>query len=123
VKILIIDDDRVLVDVLKDALSAEGFEIIVAFDGLSGIESVITQEPDMIVLDIRLPGIDGFEVCRKLKESPATAAMPVVILSGAGSPEYVSKALAIGIDDFIHKPFDASAMGARLRGIAHKRAK
>ena len=119
-KVLIIDDDNLLVDILKETLTHEGFAVCAAHDGLTGIECMITEEPDLVLLDIMMPGIDGFEVCRKLKESPSTASLPIVFISAKNTQEDIDRAVALGADDYIIKPFDTVGFGERLWNIHRK---
>ncbi|MFH1379169.1 MAG: response regulator [bacterium] len=119
-KILMIDDDQLLADLVKERLDSEGFEVCVAFDGLSGIECMIKESPDLILLDIMMPGIDGYEVCKKLKESPATASLPIVFVSARNAQEDIDKAFKLGADDYIVKPFDTLSLGKRLNSVYKK---
>lgn len=122
-KILMIDDDQLLAELVKERLVTEGFEVCLAFDGLSGIECMIKEIPDLILLDIMMPGIDGYEVCKKLKESPATACLPIVFISARNAQEDIDKAMQLGADDYIVKPFDTLALGERLKSVYKKVSK
>lgn len=116
-KILIIDDDLLLVELLTESLSSDGITVRAAHDGLSGIECMINESPDMILLDIMMPGIDGFEVCKKIKEAPCTADLPIVFISAKDSQEDIDRAYALGADDYIVKPFDTITVGKRLKTV------
>lgn len=119
-KILIIDDDRLLVQILTETLTNEGFAVCAAHDGLTGIECMISEAPDLILLDIMMPGIDGYEVCKKLKESPATSNLPIIFISAKAAQEDIDKAFALGADDYIVKPFDTVTVAERLKTVYQK---
>ena len=85
--ILVIDDDELTVKVIRRLLEDEGFGVLVAPNGLSGLDQARQAKPDVITLDINMPGIDGYEVCRRLQADPATSDIPVLILTGLGHPE------------------------------------
>jgi putative two-component system response regulator len=107
--ILAVDDAESNIDILVDALGSE-YEVVVALDGESALEIVAEDKPDLILLDIMMPGIDGFEVLKRLKASPDTADIPVVILSaktGAGDRDRAMQCGAIG---FIQKPFQVESL-------------
>ncbi|MBD3272167.1 MAG: response regulator [Elusimicrobia bacterium] len=116
-KVLIIDDDSLIVDLLREKLSLEGFDIYSAHDGLSGLECMINESPDVILLDIMMPGLDGFEVCKKLKQSPSTSSMPVIFISACDTQEDIDRAFALGADDYIVKPFDTLSIGRRIKEV------
>jgi putative two-component system response regulator len=103
--ILAVDDTESNIDILLDALGSE-YEIVVALDGESALEIVAEDKPDLILLDIMMPGIDGFEVLGRLKASPATADIPVVILSARTGSDDWARGLELGAADYLTKPFD-----------------
>jgi putative two-component system response regulator len=103
--ILAVDDTESNIDILLDALGSE-YEIVVALDGESALEIVAEDKPDLILLDIMMPGIDGFEVLERLKASPATADIPVVILSARTGADDWARGLELGAADYLTKPFD-----------------
>ena len=86
-RVLVVDDDQVIVWIIQRALSKRGFEIVTASTGEEGIERAHQLPPDLVVLDIMLPGLDGYAVCRMLKSDPATSAAKVILLSARGTPE------------------------------------
>jgi two-component system phosphate regulon response regulator PhoB len=120
-KILIIEDDRDIVDMLKYNLEEEGYEIIAAFNGEDGINQASKQKPDLIILDIMLPVIDGFEVCRILKKDNATALIPIIILSAKSQETDKIVGLELGADDYITKPFSPRELLARARAVLRRR--
>lgn len=111
-KILIVDDEKNIVDILKFNLKREGFETIEAYDGEQGLELALNQKPDLILLDIMLPKMDGFTVCRKVRQTLST---PVLMLTA--KEEEVDKVLGLelGADDYITKPFSPRELIARVK--------
>lgn len=102
-KILIIEDDRFLRELIARKLANEGFDVHEAIDGESGVKKVKELKPDIILLDLILPGIDGFEVLSRIKEDPSTETIPVIILSNLGQREDIERGLKLGASDFLVK--------------------
>jgi len=102
-KILIIEDDKFLRGLIAQKLKAEGYEVIEAAEGREGLEKVKKEKPNLILLDLVLPGIDGFEVLKKIKGDPSTSFLPVIILSNLGQKESVEKGLKMGAVDYLIK--------------------
>jgi DNA-binding response OmpR family regulator/anti-anti-sigma regulatory factor len=113
--ILIVDDNPVGLDVLSNLLAGAGFEVAAAIDGPTAIELAQRDAPALILLDVRLPGIDGFEVCRRLKAAPATARIPVIFMTALMDVESRIRGLSLGAVDFITKPFHDEEILARVR--------
>ena len=111
-KILIVDDEKNIVDIIKHNLKKEGFTIIEAYDGEQGLNMGLNESPDLILLDIMLPKMDGFAVCRKLRQSIST---PIIMLTAR--EEEVDKVLGLelGADDYITKPFSQRELLARIK--------
>ena len=105
-KLLLVDDDKDFVIALATRLESRGFEIIKAFDGKEGLEKVYVEKPDAIVLDVVMPEINGFDVCRKLKEDENFKDIPVIMLTGKSEPDDVQTAKKIGADAYFIKPFE-----------------
>jgi DNA-binding response OmpR family regulator len=101
--ILIVEDDDFFRELIAKRLSSEGFDIFEAIDGEQGLEKIKELKPDLIILDILLPGIDGFEVLSKIKEDPSVVSVPVVILSNLGQKEEVEKGMRLGATDYLIK--------------------
>ena len=101
--ILIIEDDKFLRELIVQKLVKEGFEISEAIDGTEGIKKIKVEKPALILLDLILPGIDGFEVLVKMKEDPLSASIPVIILSNLGQKEDVERGLKLGAVDYLIK--------------------
>jgi len=102
-KILIIEDDKFLRELIARKLTNEGYEALEAVDGEEGLKKLKDEKPDLVLLDLILPGIDGFEVLSKMKEDPALSEIPVLILSNLGQRDEVEKGLSLGAVDFLIK--------------------
>jgi two-component system response regulator VicR len=111
--VLIVDDERPIVDILKYNLEKEGYETIEAYDGEQALEFALTKNPDVVLLDVMLPKMDGFEVCRKIREKKPT--IPILMLTAR--EEEVDKVLGLelGADDYITKPFSVRELMARVK--------
>lgn len=116
-RILVVDDIRTNIKVLEAKLTSEYYEVIAASNGPEALESAVNQKPDLILLDVMMPGMDGFEVCRRLKANPDTAHVPVIMVTALGDPEDRVQGLSAGADDFLTKPVDDTAMFARVRSL------
>lgn len=118
-KILIVDDEKNIVDILKFNLKKEGFTTIEAFDGEQAVELAFSENPDLIILDVMLPKMDGFTVCRKLRQSLTT---PIIMLTA--KEEEVDKVLGLelGADDYITKPFSQRELMARIKANIRRTA-
>ena len=116
-KLLIVEDDLALSDVLAFTLRRAGFETLVVHDGLTAVATWQKQSPDLIVLDLNLPKLDGLGVCRHIRAHDKT---PIIILSVRGDDETVVAALELGADDYIVKPFSPSQLVARVRAVLRR---
>ena len=114
-KILIIDDDPVALEIAKARLARENLEIVCAETGLAGLETARNADPDIILLDLDMPDISGFDVCRYLKADPELCMIPVLFLSGSSAAEDKVQGLDLGAVDYVTKPFDAFELRARVR--------
>jgi len=122
-RILIVEDDKDIRELMKYNLSRDGFEPSGVKSGEEGLEAVSREIPDLIVLDLMLPGIDGFEVCRQLKSSEKTTHVPIVIVSAKGEETDIVTGLELGADDYITKPFSPKVLVARVRAVLRRRAR
>jgi DNA-binding response OmpR family regulator len=102
-KILIVEDDKFLRELISQKLIKEQFEISSAIDGEEGIKKIKEEKPKMVLLDLILPGIDGFEVLTKMKEDPSVSSIPVIILSNLGQKEDIERGLKLGAADYLIK--------------------
>ena len=105
-RILVADDDPVIVRLLDVNFRLEGYEVDTAADGNEALAQAKEKHPDLILLDVMMPGVDGWETCRRLKEDPATADIPVVFLSARAQDEDRRKGEALGVVEYVTKPFD-----------------
>ena len=113
-KILIVDDLPENVFMLQDRLEREGFEIITAYDGQTGIEKTKTEKPDLILLDVMMPGITGIEVCKTLVNDPETKSIPIILVTAKVGAEDTREGLEAGAFDYIKKPFNRVELLARV---------
>ena len=116
-RILIVDDEPNILGTLAPLLRARGYDVFTAMSGRAGIETVDREKPDLIVLDLGLPDIDGVEVCREIRESHA---VPIVVLSARGAEGDKVRALDVGADDYVTKPFGAEELLARIRAALRR---
>lgn len=115
-KVLVVDDEQSIVDILESNLLREGYEVITAYDGHEALEKAQTLEPDLILLDCMLPGLDGFDVCRELRK---TSSVPILMLTAKSEEIDKVLGLELGADDYITKPFSMREVLARVK--AHLR--
>ena len=111
-KILIIEDEQAIAELEKDYLEMNGFDITVCNDGQSGMETALAEDFDLIILDLMLPKLDGYEVCRKVRE---TSDVPIIMLTARDDVSDMVSGLDLGADDYITKPFDMQELLARIR--------
>ncbi len=116
-RVLVVDDILINVKLLEAKLSAEYFDVVTALNGQQALEICERGEVDIVLLDVMMPGMDGFEVCRRLKSRPNTAHIPVVIVTALDQPGDRLKGLDAGADDFLTKPLDDTALFARVRSL------
>lgn len=121
--ILIIDDEQDILDLLSYNLKKEGYSISTALDGLKGKEMALKLVPDLIVLDLMLPGIDGLELCRFLRGNPETATIPILMLTAKSEEIDKVIGLEIGADDYVTKPFGIREIGARVKALLRRTGK
>jgi len=105
-KILVVDDDRDLVDILTMVLTGKAYQVVRAYGPQEALAAVDREHPDLILLDVMMPVVNGFEVCSRLKADPATRDIPVIMLSAMGQGESIDRGMAAGAVDYIVKPFD-----------------
>ncbi|MFH1414380.1 MAG: response regulator [Candidatus Omnitrophota bacterium] len=109
-KILVIDDEQDLANMLKIRLEANSYKAATANNGEDGLQKAKSYKPDLIILDIRMPNMDGLEVLRRLRGEPQTKTIPVIMLTGKGDSESIFKAEELGTPDYIRKPFEVEEL-------------
>ncbi len=122
-KILIVDDERDIVELVRFNLKREGYQTLVAFSGEAALSMATKELPDLVVLDLMLPGIDGLEVTRRIRDNAMTYEIPIVMLTAKGEESDIVTGLEIGANDYISKPFSPRELVARIRGILRRRAR
>jgi two-component system, OmpR family, alkaline phosphatase synthesis response regulator PhoP len=118
--ILVIDDERELVELITYNLQKEGFLVRSAFDGESVLSIAIAEKPDLIILDLMLPGIDGLDVCRMLRKDSGTSLIPIIMLTAKTSESDRVVGLELGADDYVTKPFSPRELGARVKALLRR---
>lgn len=116
-KILIVDDEKKNIRLFKAMLMSENYQIFEALNGEQALQTVSAVNPDMILLDVMMPGIDGFSVCRKLKQAEETKIIPIVVVTALSDKEHRLKALEVGADDFLSKPVDHTELLVRVKSL------
>ncbi len=116
-RVLVVDDILPNVKLLEAKLSSEYYDVLTATSGLEALEKVKNDAPDIVLLDVMMPGMDGFEVCHKIKSNPAYAHIPVVMVTALTDATDRVKGLEAGADDFLSKPLNDTALMARVRSL------
>ncbi len=116
-RILVVDDEKRILNFLRTKLKASGYEVLTAADGFEALEQVQAQEPDLILLDVLMPRMDGFETLKRLRSFCAT---PVIVLSAKGSDVDKIKGLGLGADDYLPKPFNPDELIARIEAVKRR---
>jgi CheY-like chemotaxis protein len=114
-KVLVVDDDREMRDLLSSLLEGEGYEVIIGSNGEEAIELAEKENPQVILLDFEMPGVDGIEACKRLKSAEQTASIPIIMITA-----YTNKkpdAAEAGVDDFVNKPFDPTELSVRVKSF------
>jgi len=116
-RILVVDDELSIIKFLRANLEAKGYEVLAAVNGAEALQTFEMESPDLVILDIMMPKVDGFEVCRRLRE---WSQIPIIMLSARGDESDKVKCLDLGADDYITKPFGASELIARVRAVLRR---
>jgi two-component system cell cycle response regulator len=114
-KVLVADDEHQIRDLLSEFLISEGYEVLLASNGEEATELAEREYPDVILLDVKMPGIDGIEVCRRLKAEPKTQYIPIIMITGYDENKIDS--IEAGADDFVNKPIDLVELAVRVKSI------
>lgn len=120
-RILVVDDERDLVDIVSINLRREQYDVVTALDGESACEIARRDVPDLVILDLMLPGISGLEVCRRLRGEPRTATVPILMLTAKGEETDAVIGLSQGADDYVRKPFGVKELMARVAALLRAR--
>jgi two-component system, OmpR family, alkaline phosphatase synthesis response regulator PhoP len=119
-RILMVDDEKDIVDLVAYNLEKEGYETLKALDGEKALQLVRTKTPDLVVLDLMLPGIQGLEVCKRIRKDPETASIPIIMLTAKGAEIDKIVGLEVGADDYITKPFSVKELLARIKAVLRR---
>lgn len=121
-KIVVVEDDPLIRDAIAQALRREGFAVIGVGEGEQALPLIAQEAPVLVLLDVILPGLDGLEVCRRLKQDPSTSAIPIVMITARSEESDVVIGLGLGADDYIIKPFRPRELVARVRAVLRRGA-
>ncbi len=117
--VLVIDDDPVAITLVSEALRHDNYRPISASDGAQGLRTMYEQHPDLILLDINMPAMDGWTVCQRIRE---VSNIPIIMVTGQDAPEEITKGLDMGADDYVTKPYELSVLLARVRATLRRAA-
>ncbi len=120
-KILVVDDENYILHILDFSLGAEGYEVVTAEDGEEAVRKAKEQKPDLVVLDVMMPKMDGFEACRAIKGDPELGGTPVILLSAKARDVDQKQGYEAGADDYITKPFSPGRLVDRVHGLLKAR--
>src|SRR2546423_9481651 len=113
--ILVVEDEQLIARLLKETIEIEGYQVVTVLNGQDAVQYALRETPHLIVLDLMLPGIDGYEVVQRLRNHPKTMHIPIVVLSALGGVVDKVRAFELGVDDYITKPFNTDELLARIR--------
>jgi two-component system alkaline phosphatase synthesis response regulator PhoP len=116
-RILVIDDDPVGLRYVRFTLEKHGYQVMTASNGLEGLRKARTEEPDLVILDIMLPGMDGYEICHRLRAEPATARLPILMFSARSQDKDKAVGQQVGADDYLTKPAEPSEIIRRVESL------
>ncbi|MBN1105544.1 MAG: response regulator transcription factor [Deltaproteobacteria bacterium] len=122
-KILVVDDEEDILELLRFNLAKEGFTVACAASGEEALKAAKAEVPDLVLLDLMLPGMDGLQVARRLKEEETTRAIPIVMLTAKGEESDIVAGLELGADDYVTKPFSNKVLVARVRAVLRRKVK
>lgn len=121
-KLLLVDDEEEVRASVGEYLTSEGYEVVEAEDGEEALAKSFTEKPDLVLLDLRLPKLDGYQVCQTLKGNPITSVIPIIMLTALNATSQKVKGIEYGADDYIEKPFDLEELGARVKMVMRRAA-
>jgi len=114
IRVLVVDDDKTLLRFLKEYLEREGYEVFIAERGLKGLRIFYDERPDLVVLDVMMPGMDGWEACARIRE---LSGIPIIMLTAKAAESDKLRGFKLGVDDYVTKPFSLEELSARMRAI------
>jgi two-component system, OmpR family, alkaline phosphatase synthesis response regulator PhoP len=120
-RILVVEDEEEILELVRYNLTKQGYRVTCAASGEDGLRKARLDVPDLVVLDLMLPGVDGMEVCRRLKGDAATQAVPIIMLTAKGEESDVVAGLEVGADDYVSKPFSPKVLNARIRAVLRRK--
>lgn len=121
IKVLVVDDSRTVVHSLRTVLEQDGYTVIEAYDGMTAIELAKAHQPDLILMDVIMPGLNGFQATRKIRKDPATHAIPIIIISGTEQPTEQFWLSKLGANDFLGKPIIRGDLFTKLESQLYPR--
>ncbi|EKD50493.1 MAG: adenylate/guanylate cyclase [uncultured bacterium] len=121
-RILIVDDERDLVETLTYRLEALGYEVLTAYDGQEGLDRVREEKPDLILLDVMMPKLDGYHVCRLIKFDDDLKGIPIIMLTARGQPQDRQTGRDSGADDYLTKPFESAVLLEKIQQLLKPKA-
>jgi len=119
-KILVIEDEADILEVTQYNLSREGYRVTTSRDGAEGLARAKREAPDLVILDLMLPGLDGLEVCRRMQSDPITSGIPIIMVTAKGEESDVVTGLQLGADDYVAKPFSPKELVARVKAVLRR---
>jgi two-component system phosphate regulon response regulator PhoB len=119
-RILVIEDEPDILEMIRYNLDREGYRVSTVVNGEDGFERAQQDSPDLVLLDLMLPGIDGLEICRRLKADPVTRAIPIVMVTAKGDESDIVLGLGLGADDYVPKPFSPKELVARVKAVLRR---
>ena len=122
-KILVIEDDPATSRLIDYSLRHHGYEVVTANNGHEGVKKAQSESPDLVILDVMLPGVDGYEICRRLRSNPETAALPIIIFSAKAQESDREAGLECGADDYLTKPAAPAEIVARVYKLLAKKSR
>jgi DNA-binding response OmpR family regulator len=116
-RILVVDDETAIARLVQICLTMEGYEVATAHSGFEGLEQVAAKRPELVILDVMMPGMNGYEVCTELKSKSATKNIKVIFLSAVGLAGDAERGLKLGAEDYLLKPFDPAELAERVKTL------
>jgi len=116
-KILIVEDDPSFSRAINTIIQKEGYDVITATNGMTGLRMAQGEKPDLLILDVMLPGVDGFEICNRLRRDPPTATLPIIMLSAKGQDADKTMGLKVGANEYLTKPVDRALLLEKITSL------